>query len=66
MFISTHALASPKEYWIWNRYLGATIFAGMFIQLIPVWIALVVTFAVSIAYKRKLGLYGKLFDTRLG
>jgi peptide/nickel transport system permease protein len=42
------------------------IFAGMFIQLIPVWIALVVTFAVSIAYKRKLGLYGKLFDSTIG
>ena len=42
------------------------IFAGMFVQLIPVWIALVVTFAVSIYYKRKLGLYGKLFDSTIG
>jgi len=29
----------------------------------PVWIALLATFALSIAYKRKLGLYGKLFDS---
>ena len=32
----------------------------------PVWIALVVTFALSIAYKRRLGLYGKLFDSTIG
>jgi len=42
------------------------IFAGMFIQLIPVWIALLVTFTLSIVYKRKLGLYGKLFDSTIG
>jgi peptide/nickel transport system permease protein len=42
------------------------IFAGMFVQLIPVWIALIVTFSVSIYYKRKLGLYGKLFDSTIG
>ncbi len=35
-------------------------------QFLPVWIALVVTFAVSIRYKRKLGLYGKLFDSTVG
>jgi peptide/nickel transport system permease protein len=29
----------------------------------PVWIALVVTFALSIQFKRRLGLYGKLFDS---
>ena len=32
-------------------------------QFVPVWIALVVTFLVSISFKRKLGLYGKLFDS---
>ena len=42
------------------------IFAGMFVQLIPVWIALIVTFSASIYYKRKLGLYGKLFDSTIG
>lgn len=29
----------------------------------PVWIALIVTFVVSIMFKRRLGLYGKLFDS---
>ena len=44
---------------------GAILLA-MFTQLTPVWIALIVTFAVSIYYKRKLGLYGKLFDSTIG
>ncbi|MCA2010479.1 ABC transporter permease [Cereibacter sphaeroides] len=35
-------------------------------QLLPVWVALVVTYAVSIRFKRKLGLYGKLFDSTVG
>ncbi|MDW4497725.1 ABC transporter permease [Sulfitobacter sp. D35] len=38
----------------------------MFLQFMPVWIALIVLFAVSITYKRKLGLYGKLFDSTIG
>ncbi len=36
------------------------------IRFTPVWVALVITFAVSITYKRKLGLYGKLFDNTIG
>ncbi|THD84482.1 ABC transporter permease [Aliigemmobacter aestuarii] len=32
----------------------------------PVWIALAATFALSILYKRRLGLYGKLFDSPVG
>ena len=32
----------------------------------PVWIALIVTYAVSIKFKRRLGLYGKLFDSTVG
>jgi peptide/nickel transport system permease protein len=35
-------------------------------QFWPVWIALVLTFAVSLRYKRRLGLYGKLFDSTIG
>ncbi len=35
-------------------------------QFAPVWIALVITFLLSITYKRKLGLYGKLFDSMIG
>ena len=44
---------------------GAILLA-MLTQLTPVWIALIVTFTVSIYYKRKLGLYGKLFDSTIG
>ncbi|WP_425100661.1 ABC transporter permease [Tropicibacter sp. S64] len=35
-------------------------------QFWPVWVALVVTFVASIRYKRRLGLYGKLFDSTIG
>jgi peptide/nickel transport system permease protein len=35
-------------------------------QLMPVWVALVITFLVSIRYKRSLSLYGKLFDSTVG
>ena len=35
-------------------------------QLTPVWVALIITFFVSIRYKRSLGLYGKLFDSPVG
>ena len=39
---------------------------GMAGQFWPVWIALVVSCALSIRYKRRLGLYGKLFDSPVG
>ncbi|NRB01837.1 MAG: ABC transporter permease [Rhodobacteraceae bacterium] len=45
---------------------GAGIIGGISQQLLPVWIALIITYAVSITYKRKLGLYGKLFDSTVG
>ncbi len=38
----------------------------MAVQFSPVWIALVVVFGLSITYKRRLGLYGKLFDSVIG
>lgn len=44
----------------------AEIIARMFWQFTPVWIALVVLFAVSAAFKRRLGLYGKLYDSPIG
>ena len=44
----------------------AEILSRMFYQLIPVWIALIATFSISIYYKRNLGLYGKLFDSPVG
>jgi peptide/nickel transport system permease protein len=43
-----------------------SIFARMAGQFLPVWIALVVTYALSIRFKRRLGLYGKLFDSIVG
>jgi len=45
---------------------GAGIVGGVMQQLLPVWIALVATFVVSIMFKRRLGLYGKLFDSTVG
>ncbi|SMX35744.1 ABC transporter permease [Maliponia aquimaris] len=35
-------------------------------QFTPVWISLVLVFVVSIMFKRRLGLYGKLFDSLIG
>jgi peptide/nickel transport system permease protein len=43
-----------------------SIIARILQQFWPVWIALIVTFTLSILYKRKLGLYGKLFDSPVG
>ena len=42
------------------------VFAGMFVRFIPVWIALIVAFALSLRFKRRLGLFGKLFDSPVG
>ena len=42
------------------------VLAGMFVQFIPVWIALIASFAVAIRFKRRLGLIGKLFDSPVG
>ncbi|MFT5066610.1 MAG: peptide/nickel transport system permease protein [Yoonia sp.] len=42
------------------------IVGAMFKRFIPVWIALIATYAISIYYKRSLGLYGKLFDSTVG
>ena len=36
------------------------------LQLMPVWIALAVVLGVSWKFKRRLGLYGKLFDSGIG
>ncbi|MGR3504843.1 MAG: ABC transporter permease [Paracoccaceae bacterium] len=42
------------------------IITRILIQFTPVWIALGLTFGLSIAFKRWLGLYGKLFDSVIG
>jgi peptide/nickel transport system permease protein len=38
----------------------------MAVQLWPVWAGMVLVFALSIRFKRRLGLYGKLFDSTVG
>lgn len=45
---------------------GAGIIGGMSQRLVLVWIALIALFTLSIMFKRKLGLYGKLFDSMVG
>ncbi|MFT4149681.1 MAG: ABC transporter permease [Paracoccaceae bacterium] len=42
------------------------IILGILIRFWPVWIALIATFALSIRFRRRLGLYGKLFDSTVG
>ena len=62
------ATALLMVYVVGGIFIGAEagIFGGMAQRLLPVWIALIVTFALSIAFKRRLGLYGKLFDSTVG
>jgi peptide/nickel transport system permease protein len=42
------------------------IFWRMAVQLWPVWAGMAVVFAVSLRFRRRLGLYGKLFDSTVG
>ncbi len=35
-------------------------------RFLPVWISLLIVYGASIVYKRRLGLYGKLFDSPIG
>ena len=42
------------------------IFGRIAWQFWPVWAALILTFAVSVSFKRRLGLYGKLYDSPVG
>ena len=44
----------------------AEIFGQMFIQFTPVWVGLAVIFFLSALFKRRLGLYGRLFDSPIG
>ncbi len=44
----------------------AGILGAMAVRCWPVWLALIATFVLSIRFKRKLGLYGKLFDSTVG
>ncbi|WOI34070.1 ABC transporter permease [Tritonibacter scottomollicae] len=55
-------------YLLFGLILGtsAGIVGAMSRQMLPTWTALVVLFALSITFKRRLGLYGKLFDSPIG
>ncbi|TNJ41648.1 ABC transporter permease [Phaeobacter sp. B1627] len=45
---------------------GAGIVGAISRQLLPTWTALVLLFGLSVCFKRRLGLYGKLFDSPIG
>ncbi|MBM2322085.1 MULTISPECIES: ABC transporter permease [Marivita] len=42
------------------------IITRVLIQFMPVWVSLISLFTLSFVYKRRLGLYGKLFDSTIG
>ena len=42
---------------------GAGIVGAISQQFLPVWVSLVIVYALSISFKRRLGLYGKLYDS---
>ncbi|AZO00497.1 ABC transporter permease [Mesorhizobium sp. M9A.F.Ca.ET.002.03.1.2] len=49
------------------EYIGAfNVVLGVLARFWPVWIALVVVMGASFAYKKRLGLYGQLFDSAVG
>ena len=71
MGILWRAIAAITVFWLLCTLLFTSeaqrgIIASVALRFAPVWIALIVTFALSIRYKRKLGLYGKLFDSTVG
>jgi peptide/nickel transport system permease protein len=45
---------------------GFQIFLGVLARFWPVWLALVIVMGASFVYKKKLGLYGQLFDSGVG
>ncbi|TIS38023.1 MAG: ABC transporter permease, partial [Mesorhizobium sp.] len=49
------------------EYIGAfDVVLGVLWRFWPVWVALVLVMGVSSTYKKKLGLYGQLFDSGVG
>ena len=42
------------------------IFTKILWQFVPVWVAMAVIMSVSVVYKRRLGLYGRLYDSLVG
>ena len=56
-------------YLVIGATLGASslgIIGGISRQLLPIWVSMVAIFTASIIFKRRLGLYGKLFDSPIG
>ncbi|WP_394892994.1 ABC transporter permease [Mesorhizobium sp. AaZ16] len=45
---------------------GFQVFLGVLARFWPVWLALAIIMGASFAYKKKLGLYGQLFDSGVG
>ena len=45
---------------------GFQVFLGVLARFWPVWLGLVIVLGASFAYKKKLGLYGQLFDSGVG
>jgi peptide/nickel transport system permease protein len=45
---------------------GFQVFLGVLVRFWPVWIALAIVLAASLIFKKRLGLYGQLFDTGVG
>jgi peptide/nickel transport system permease protein len=49
------------------EYIGALqVILGFFARFWPVWLAMAIVIGVSVFYKKRLGLYGQLFDNNVG
>ncbi|MTH99646.1 ABC transporter permease [Roseibium sp. RKSG952] len=61
-------VAAAVAYLVLGVLLGtsAGIVGAISQQFLPVWVSLIILFAMSVAFKRRLGLYGKLFDSPIG
>jgi len=61
-------IALSLAYLVLGIFMGtsAGIIGAISQQFLPVWLSLIILFAMSAAFKRRLGLYGKLFDSPIG
>ncbi len=62
------SVGAALAYLVLGIFLGtnAGIVGAISQQFLPVWVSMIILFAMSIAFKRRLGLYGKLFDSPIG
>ncbi|WP_170439500.1 ABC transporter permease [Ruegeria arenilitoris] len=62
------SIATVVAYLLLGIFLGtgAGIIGAISQQFLPVWLSLIILFSMSVAFKRRLGLYGKLFDSPIG